>query len=335
MRAATFSGPGRMEIVERVAPSVSQIDDVLIEVTAVGVCGSDLQVLSDAPEVSSMPGVILGHEITGRVADTAPSAGMLMKIGQTVVVRPIVFCGTCRQCLLGFPATCQNKISIGFFSDGGFASHVVAPARACIPIAEKVPSHIAAVAEPLACVIGGARLARPFPGEDAVVIGAGPIGLLYIGLLRAAGLGTIVAVEPSAARAAAARQMGADRVIGIDDHDALPRLMPDGPAIVVDAVGSQLGVAVEIAAPHARVVAFGVNHTARPAVPQQLITSKELQVAGSVLGYNEFPAAVRLLEMKTIDVSPVITDIVELDGLVAAIERMRRGEAIKTIVRPH
>jgi threonine dehydrogenase-like Zn-dependent dehydrogenase len=77
-----------MEIVDRRAPSVSQTDDVLIEVAAVGVCGSDLQILADPPRAPSVPGVILGHEITGRVANTAPGAEALIKVGQTVVVRP-------------------------------------------------------------------------------------------------------------------------------------------------------------------------------------------------------------------------------------------------------
>ena len=130
-------------------------------------------------------------------------------------------------------------------------------------------------------------------------------------------------------------RMGANDVIdprSTDLGEALARLLPEGADIVVDAVGSQLGSAVGLAAPRARVLLFGLNDHARPEVQQSEITKKELTVVGSFVGQHAFPDAIRLLDSGLLDLTPVITHQVGLDGLVDLLPDLRRGVVIKAVV---
>lgn len=333
MRAAVLQQIGVLAVEDRPTPRLVDTDDVIVRVRACGVCGTDLHILSDPPGYAAAPSVVLGHEIVGDVSDVGPEVTSVSR-GHRVVIRPILTCGTCRTCLSGLPNHCTHRTDLGVWRDGGLAEFVRVPASACIPVSPDLPLALAALTEPLACVVNGVDRLSPRAGEQALVLGAGAIGLLFTAVLVASGVDVVV-VEPSQRRADAARRLGATRVIdptGQDVAGALSTSWPTGPLIVVDAVGSQLAAAVSLAAPRARVLLFGLNAAARPEVPQAVITTKELTVLGSFVGQHSFPDAVRLLEAGQLDLSPVVSHTVALAELPDLLPVLRRGEVIKAVV---
>ena len=316
MPAAVLADVGRLEIVERPVPALTGVEDVLLDVAACGICGTDLQILGGGHPATV--GVVLGHEFTGTVAEVAEGVGSL-EPGERVVVAPNVSCGQCEWCRRGLRNQCERFTTHGVFVDGGLAPHVRVPASACHPISPALPPHVAALVEPLSTVVHGVRQARPFPGETALVIGAGPIGLMFVALLRLAGL-RVGVLERSEARAELAGELGAEDL--------------DGAAadIVVDAVGSQLGTALDRAAKGGRLLLFGVNAQARTELAQERITRDELTILGSFVGQDVFPDAIRLLEGGRLDLEPLVTHRIGLDELPAAVEELRAGRAVKVEV---
>ena len=333
MRAAVYEGEGRL-VVRDVPDPVPAADEVLIEVEACGVCGSDVQIINMPPGHPSTPPVIIGHEFVGWIRGTG-SAVRDVAIGTRVVVDPDPKCGACDACRAGRPANCTNIVALGVYRDGALARYVTAPANSVYPISDAVPAEIAALVEPLACVINGTNRASIRPGESAIVFGAGAIGCLFIAVLRASGASKIIAIEPSATRAPVALALGADVVLtpeawAVQRDDVLPR----GADVVVDAVGSVLPQAIDAAGMGARVVVFGMNGNARPPVHQVEIVEKGLTILGSYISNFTFPAAIRLVESGQLDLTPMVTAVIPLEDAVAGIARIRSGEAVKIVIKP-
>jgi threonine dehydrogenase-like Zn-dependent dehydrogenase len=316
MPAAVLADAGRLEIVERPVPGLDGPEDVVLDVEACGICGTDLQILGGGHPAT--PGVILGHEFAGTVSDVGAGVTSL-EPGRRVVVAPNVSCGQCAWCRRGLRNQCERFTTHGVFVDGGLAPHVRVPASACHPVSASLPAHVAALVEPLSTVVHGARQARPFPGETALVIGAGPIGLMFIALFRLAGLRVGVA-EPSEERAELARRLGAEALDGA------------GADVVVDAVGSQLPAALDRVAKGGRILLFGVNARARAEIAQERITRDELTILGSFVGQDVFPDAIRLLEGGRLDLEPLVTHRIGLEELPQAVEELRAGRAVKVEV---
>lgn len=336
MRAAVLADVGTLAIVDRPLPVLGRPDDVLLEVECCGICGTDLQILRVPPGHPAKVGVVLGHEFVGVVREAGESVTSL-RPGDRVVVAVNVSCGHCVWCRRGLVNHCETFTTHGIFADGGLAARVVVPARACFPMSPDVPGHVAALAEPLSTVVNGARLADVFPGQTAVVIGAGPIGLMFAALLRAAGA-TVLSVEPAPLRAEAAAVIGADRVAAPEEALEATRELTAGLGadVVVDAVGSQLPVALDLVCKGGRIVLFGIRQHEQAQIAQSRITRDELTVLGGYVGRPEdvFPTAVRILEQRRPDLEPLVTHRISLDGLPDAIEELRAGRAIKVQVEP-
>lgn len=336
MPAAVLADVGELALVERPVPTLRRPTDVLLDVQSCGICGTDLHILSVPPGIQATVGVVLGHEFVGVVREAGPEATNL-RAGERVVVATNVSCGQCVWCRRGLRNHCENWTTHGIFIDGGLAPHVVVPAANCFPIADHVPSHIAALAEPLSTVVNGAHLADVFPGETAVVIGAGPIGLMFTALLKLAGA-TVITIEPSDERRRLAVTMGAVRAVDPrpDDPVAIIREATKGLGadVVIDAVGSQLEPALDLVRKAGRIVLFGMNEQARANVAQVRITRDELRLLGGFVGQDTlvFPPAIRLLEQGRINLEPLVTHRIGLPELPEAVEELRAGRAAKVEV---
>ena len=335
MRAAVFEGNGRLAITERPIPRIVRPDDVLIEVEACGICGTDVHILETPPGHPATAGTILGHEVIGIVRENGAEA-FGAEIGDRVAVAPNLSCGACAWCRRGLTNHCENFTTLGIFRDGGLASFVVAPARACHAISRRLPREIAALAEPVSCVVNGIEQARLLPGEHVAIIGAGPIGLIFLALLRAAGAGRAVVVEPGEARRQLAKRLGADACVdpagGPVAEQIVDALGGSGADVVVDAVGNQMATAIASARKGGRVLLFGMDANATREVRQFDITRNELTVFGTYVGANTFPRAIQALESGAVDLSPIVTDRVGLEQLPGAIEALRDGRAVKVVV---
>lgn len=334
MLAAVFAGPGRLAMEERPRPTVRAPGDVLVEVEACGICGTDLQILNMPPGHPATPGTILGHEFVGRVAAIGEGVRHLT-IGQRVVMDPDPKCGICGPCRAGRPASCLDVVALGTFRDGALASHVVGPSSATYPIADAVPAPVAALTEPLACVLNGTRRAAARPGESVLIFGAGAIGCLFLAVFRATGCSPIVVVEPSRERGRVASAMGADAVVPPSElPEVLAERVSGGADILVDAVGSQLGSAIDAAAMAARIVVFGMNATAAPAIRQVTITERSLTILGSYITDFTFPDAIRLIESQRLFVGPMLSAVLPLERAPDGFDLLRAGGATKVVITP-
>jgi len=333
MRAAVFEGDGTVSVLDRPRPAAERQDDVVIKIVANGLCGSDLRALATPPEMAYDRGVIIGHEFTGPVAEVGSDVRSVRE-GARVVAIPNINCEACWYCRSGHTNLCDNFVHIGSMRDGGAAEYCVVPERMVLEVPDAIDDELATLTEPLACVLNGTRTARAQPGDTVLVLGAGPIGLLYLLLLKAAGARVIVS-EPSPTRAETAAGLGADEVV---DPSAVPlaesvaALTSRGADIVVDAAGFLLADAVACARKGGRVLVFGLNDRARAELGESDLSYRELSIEGVYIAKGTFPLALTLLERNELGFERLITHRVELDRFWDAIELSRTGEAIKAIV---
>ena len=333
MRAAVFHGNGELRVEDRAMPAPAA-GEVVIRVEACGICGSDLQIVNVPPGHPSTPPVVIGHEFVGRISALGTGVDDL-RTGQRVTVDPDPKCGHCFYCRAGRPANCENIIALGVYRDGSLAEYVAAPASAVYPIAEGVPAEVAALIEPLACVANGASRANVRPGESAVIFGAGTIGCLFLALFKAAGASPVIVVEPSEPRRRIASDVGADEALTPEQFVARrSELLPRGADVLVDAVGNQFATCVEHAALGARIVLFGQNRNARPAIQQSTITERSLTVMGTYITQYTFPTAIRLIEQGSLPLAPIVTHVRSLEQLPEGMDLLRSGEATKVVILP-
>lgn len=333
MLAAVFEGNGVLTLQERPVPQPVP-GEVLVDVEACGICGSDLAILDVPPRHPGTPGIVLGHEFVGRVVALGEGVTSV-EVGTRVIVDPDPKCGACPSCKAGRPATCERIVALGVYRDGALAKYVTAPASECHPISDSVPADLAALAEPLACVVNGTNKAGLRPGESAVVFGGGAIGCLYAAIFAAGGAAKVVVVEPNPARAPMASAVGATHVLTPDQWSAQrASILPGGADVVVDAVGSVLPEAIDAAAMSARIVIFGMNVNARPAVHQVEITEKGLTIFGSYITAFTFPQAIRLLEAGSVNLKPLVSAVLPLERVAEGLAMLKSGVATKVVITP-
>jgi threonine dehydrogenase-like Zn-dependent dehydrogenase len=228
-------------------------------------------------------------------------------------------------------------VSIGGDSDGGFAHYALAPAKALYKISPDLPPEEGAFIELLSCVMGGVQKAALLPGEDVVILGAGPAGLVYMKTFKAAGAGKVIMAEVSPWRIDFARQAGADLVINPrqENLSEAVRAATDGGAhVVVDAVGSQLPAAISVARRGGRIIVFGEDHSAECIIRPRDIQGQELRILGSFIGIQVFPQAVKMLESKAVHLSDLITHRLSLQELPDGLAELAAGRGAKGVCTP-
>jgi 2-desacetyl-2-hydroxyethyl bacteriochlorophyllide A dehydrogenase len=336
MRAAVFEGKGKVQVTERPDPRVAHPDDVVVQIAANGLCGSDLRALATPPEMVYDEGVIVGHEFSGTIVDVGDEVEL--RPGTHVVVHPNIWCQTCWYCRSGHTNLCERFVHIGSMRDGGAAELCVVPERMVYRIPDEMSLDLAALAEPLACVLNGTRQAAVHPGESVVVLGAGPIGLLYVMLFRAAGASPLIVSEPTPERARWARELGADVVVNpaaSDVADAIHELTDGrGADVAVDSVGGLLAAAVGSVRKRGRVFLFGLNERAEVMIRPADLVYKEISVSGVYIARGTFPLAVSLLTENALAFERLVTHRLKLEQFDEAIELLRTGEAVKALVVP-
>ncbi len=236
-----------LTVAEAEAPAL-MAGDVLIDVDAVGICGSDVHVYEWTPSYEWMQPLMpltIGHEFAGRIAAVGAGVGTLAP-GQRVTVFPSIPCGACQACADGLPENCLHKTTIGLTRNGAFARQVTAPAVNCFVLPDGLDMEIAALTEPL-CV--GARAVETGEvqlGHGVVVLGAGMIGLAIALMARRAGATTvIIAGFNDATRLACARSLGFEHTVDLA-HESLGAAVERITGGKVDRVFEATGAAISI-----------------------------------------------------------------------------------------
>ena len=212
------TAPG-VALVDVVEPEIAGPDDVKIEVTAAGICGSDLHIDHWSPGYHhlgpSLP-LTLGHEFVGRVVDRG-SSGAGPAVGSRVTVVPATTCGYCAACLAADFDACRERRGIGVMRDGGFARYVVVPARNCISIPDALPDDVAALTEPVAIGVNAVMTAALKAGDRVVVFGPGTIGQAIAVEARRAGADVTVVGFRDESRIAVLRSLGFSQLVDLSD----------------------------------------------------------------------------------------------------------------------
>lgn len=337
MKTIQFVGEGRHRLAEQPEPADPPDDGVILEVGAVGICGSDLRILSSPMQHPAAPGVVLGHEISGVVRAVGRDVGSVSE-GDHVAIDPAKNCGLCRVCRAGIPESCPDKILHGIFQDGGLRRYAPLPEWSLVPVSREVRMSRAALVEPLSCVLVCVDRARPRPGEGAAVIGGGPMGLLYTAVLSLMGADPLLVYEPHEARRKLALECGASAVLDGSDLGSEAWTAATGsedpPGYVVDAVGTLLEPAGELVDAGGRIVLIGYNIAARPSFNPSVLVEKAVSVRASNGGFYQAANAARLLERDDFRVDPVVSGEVGLEEFDRALDEMRGGLAGKIAVIP-
>lgn len=331
MRAVLAGGPHDVRVAEVEVPRPG-IGEVLVEVEACGICGTDLHIAEGEYQPIAYP-VILGHEFVGRVA--ALGAGVRSPaVGDRVVVDPSLYCGHCEYCRAGRDNLCSSGGGLGSTAPGAAAEFVVALARSCYPVPAALSSDEAALVEPLACVVHGFELLPRRTGDHYLVYGAGTMGLLIASVAAASGAGSVSVVDLDGARLPTATAMGAHHVATA--ADGLPRA-DAGWDVVVDCSGA--GGAIRDALTRLRrggtYLQFGVAPTGLDvSISPFRLYKEEISLLGSRAVLKNFDAALALLASGAVDVSPLIAASIPLEGFVDALASIARGGAGKILVKP-
>lgn len=297
MVAIVVDEPNRLRIAEGVAPGEVGPADVRLRVLRAGICGSDLHILHGSNPFARYPRVI-GHEFAGVIEAVGDAAGPL-RVGQRVVVDPVVACGHCYPCRIGRPNVCGRLEVFGVHRDGGFRDSLVVPAANCVAVPDGVDTEVATLAEPLSIAANVLSRTGIDAGDTVLIYGAGTVGLTVLQVAKLHGARCIVA-DIDAARLARAESFGADAVIDSSRDDVPARVAAEndglGPTLVIDGAGvpALLAEACRVASPAGRIGILGFSPAPCP-VSQQEIVKKELALFGSRLNRKLLPQVMEWL----------------------------------------
>jgi len=318
--------------------------DVLIEVKACGICGSDVHGM-DGSSGRRQPPVIMGHEAAGVIAEVG-SAVTGWAVGEAVTFDSTIYCGICWHCRRGEINLCDNRRVLGvscddYRQDGAFAEYVKVPEHILYRLPEGMAPTHGAMVEPVSIALHAVSRTPVNLGDSAVVVGAGMIGLLVVQALLSAGCETVIAIDLDDGRLSLASTLGATHTINAREGDVAARVKEltegRGADIAVEAVGASATVlqAVEVVRKGGHVTLVG-NLSARTDFPLQSVVTREISVFGSCASRGEYPACLKLINNKAIDLSPLVSAVAPLSEGASWFERLYNREAglMKVILEP-
>lgn len=333
MRASVMTGVQALQVEDRPVPRPDE-HEVLVEVAAVGVCGSDVHYyrhgrigdfVVDAP-------MVLGHELSGRIV-AAGAAVDPDRVGQRVAVEPQRPCRRCTQCRAGRYNLCP---SMKFFAtppvDGAFCRYVVTEDDMAHPVPDSMSDDAAALLEPLSVAIATMRKAHVVPGSSILIAGAGPIGVICAQAARAFGASRIVVTDLVASRREKALQFGATEII---DPAAVDVSAIEPVDAFVDATGVPHAVVSGIKAvgPAGHVVLVGMGAD-EYTLPVSHISNLEITVTGVFRYTDTWPAAIHLVSSGAVDLDGMVTGRYDLDHVGDALDSDTDPASLKSIVVP-
>lgn len=349
MRAAVYYGNRDIRI-QDVAEPEPVAGEVLLRVTATGICGTDASEYATGPRMYPIgePNLrtghagpmIPGHEVAGVIEALGPGVQTL-GVGDLVVTGAGIACGECDQCARGRTNLCERYATVGLQRHGGLAELVAVPASTVVRAPEGITGDAAALGQPMAIAVHSMRQGRPVAGEVALVLGVGGIGAFLTYALAASGV-RVVAADLDDERLRIARALGAERSVrpeGSDGRGALV-LAVGAPDVVYEVTGSASGFAdaFEVVRPGGRIVAVGLHDRPR-SVDLRSLTLREVSVIGTNAHVvsSDLPEALRLIAARTDSWRDVAPTALSLDRLVPdGIEPLVAGTSprIKTLVDP-
>jgi (R,R)-butanediol dehydrogenase/meso-butanediol dehydrogenase/diacetyl reductase len=328
MKAAVWYGREDIRILEVPEPQVGK-DQVKIKVRCCGICGSDVHEYRQGPllipkKPHPLTGrkapVILGHEFSGDVVEVGEEVKRA-RLGDRVTINCLIYCGSCVYCRGGEFNMCLKLGTVGLAWDGAFAETVVVPEYTVLRIPDAITYEAASFAEPLAVAVRAVKRSRLKIGDSAVVIGAGPIGLLVLQVARAAGASHVFVIEPLKKRRELAKHLGADEVFDPAHGDAGKEIADRTGGlranIAFECVGNQAAFDTAIGVTGRRAMIVMVGMALKPLeVPFFRLWGHEKEITTCTGYVDEYPAALAFLADRRIVVEPMITAKIHLEDFI-------------------
>jgi len=345
MRAAVFTAPGQPLQVRQVPDPEPGPDDLILQVRACGICGSDLHIADLDDRSGGMAplndGAIMGHEFAGEVVAAGAGARADWRLGERVCALPYIACGHCAACLAGRGHRCPQVIYGGLGRlDGAYADFVRVGRHEALRLPAGVDFQRGALVEPLAVGLHAVDRAALEPGQSVLVIGAGPVGLAVALWSRFFGARHVVVSDLKAARLETAAAMGATDAVDAAREDVVGRFKQIAGRradVVFDCVGvpGSQQLAIDYAPADGRVVVVGVCMQPDTTLPVKAI-SKELTIAYAYMyRRQDFELTIEMLDRERIDPTPMVTETVGFDAFPDAFEALKRPTTqCKVLLQP-
>lgn len=335
MRASVLHRAGTLRVEERPVPEPGP-HQVLVRISSVGVCGSDVHYYDHGRIgrfVVEQP-LVLGHEASG-VVERVGAEVTGLRVGQRVSLEPGVPDLACEQCLAGRYNLCTDmRFHATPPVDGSFAELVVIHELFAHPVPEAISDDAAALLEPLSVALWACAKGSVTAGSRVLVTGAGPVGLLVVQVARTLGATEVAVSDISRSRLALARELGATAAIDVTTHSVSQAGME--PDVLIECSGNPeaLVEALGLVAPAGRVVLVGMG-SGDAVLPLSIIQERELVLTGTFRYAHTWPAAIALAATGQIDLEALVTGHYGLDEVEQALTAGRRDETtIKPIIRP-
>jgi L-iditol 2-dehydrogenase len=322
MRVARLHGAGDVRLHAEDRPSPGSADARFVEVTSVGVCGSDLHWFTEGgigDAVLARP-LVLGHEMAGVIRGGPDD-------GRRVAIDPAIPCGVCESCREGHGNLCPTVVFAGHGScDGGLRQFLTWPADRLHPLPDNLSDDDGALLEPLGVALHALDLAHLRMASTVAVVGCGPIGLLLVQLARRHGATRVLAAEPLPHRMAAAASFGAEPADGAGVAD-----------VVFEVSGSDAAVdaALRLAKPGARVVLVGIPDGDRTSFSAGLARRKGLTLVMVRRMGEVYPRAIDLAARGLVDLAPIVSDVFPLSAVTTALSTAAARTGLKVLIHPN
>jgi (R,R)-butanediol dehydrogenase / meso-butanediol dehydrogenase / diacetyl reductase len=327
------------EVAIQEIPEPEKRDMAIVRISYTGICGSDITIKSGKHPRARAP-LVLGHEFTGTIEFLPPGLKGQFTLGQRVVVNPLISCKTCRPCRAGHEHVCAGLKLIGVeHNPGAFTARIAIPQPERIhPLPDSVSDTEGALIEPLAVAVHAVDYAEFAPGETAVVLGAGPIGLLVAQVARAAGVKTLFVVETEPSRQKRAERLGFTVLDG-SKGDVVERVRQLTDNAMVDVTFDAAGVpatasqVIPLTGIMGRVVMVAIHK--KPAeVAFRDLAYRELRILGTrIYAAGDFETAIDLVAGGTVDLKPLITHVLPMRDALGAFDIAQNDkEACKVLI---
>ncbi len=304
--------------------------EALLQVKAVGICGSDLHWFQEGNigDTGLDHPLVLGHEITAITAE-----------GERVAVEPSISCNQCEYCLRGDPNLCENLIFAGHgINDGALCQQMAWPERCLFPVPDGLSDAEATLLEPLGIAMHAVGLGKLQAGMNVGIFGVGPIGLLILQLVRLAGVEKAVVTDRLAHRLEAARALGAAKTVlagtPTEQQEVMAAVGKGGVDVAFEVAGENEAVesAVAYARPGSRVILAGIPADDRTSFPASTARRKGLTLKLVRRMKHTFPQAIRLVESGLIKLKPLVTHTFPFEQANQAFEMAARREGLKVVI---
>src|SRR6266851_6714271 len=329
MRAAVIKESHEVSVVSVEDPAPGP-REVVVDVAACGICGTDLHIL-DGEFAPSLP-IVPGHEFAGVVVATGRDVTELNE-GQRVAVDPSLYCFECHYCRLGHNNLCERWNAIGVSVPGGAAEFALAPVGNCVPVPDHIRLEDAALIEPLSCAIRGYDVLTSQLGSHVLIYGSGTMGLMMLQLAKRTGAASVDVVDINPERLSTAAALGCSSTATSADELDRPR----GWELVIDATGAGAAIqdGLQRVAPGGTFLQFGVAaYGTRVTIEPFRIYNKEITITGSMAVLHSFERAAELFADGVLDPDVFISDRLPLDDYAEALDRFKRGIGRKIQVIP-